>query len=112
MAKTLNTVAYNIFSLEKDVVTLRDFSGDMASLAYKRIAPKRTKDFPGMEKGEVKHVLMDPVLGTIGIVTVSTSIRAGTSTAIKTALAATIAEVVADASFTDLVQDQRLPLTV
>lgn len=110
MSKVLNTVTYDLNSQEKDVVTFRDFSANNASIAYKRSAPKRSKDFPGMEKGEVKHVLMDPILGVIGIVTVSTSIRAGTADAIKTGLASTIAAVVSDAAFTNLVLDQRLPL--
>lgn len=110
MSKTFNSVTFDLNSQEKDVVTFRDFATNAASVAYKRSAPKRTKDFPGMEKGEVKHTLLDPVLGTIGIVTVTTSIRAGTPDVIKTALAATIASIISDAAFTNLVIDQRLPL--
>lgn len=110
MSKTLNSVIFDLFSSEKDVVTFRDFSGDKKSLAYKRSAPKRTKDFPGMEKTELKLTLTDPVLGTIGIVTVSTSVRADTSDAAKTDLILSTAAAVDDASYSQLVLDQRLPL--
>lgn len=113
MSKTLNSVAYDTFSQEKDVVILRDFASNDASIAYKRTAPKRTKDFPGMEKGEVKHTLVDPANGNIiGIVTVSTSIRVGTNDAFKAKIIADTAAIVSDSGFSGLVQDQRLPLNV
>lgn len=110
MSKTLNTVIFDLFSSEKDVVTLRDFTGDRKSLTYKRSAPKRTKDFPGMEKSELKLSLIDPVLGTIGIVTLSTSVRADTADVIKTDLIQTIIAAAGDTSYPQLVLDQRLPL--
>lgn len=110
MSKTLNSTVYDIFSSEKDNVTLRDFTGNQKTLAYKRSAPKRTKDFPGMEKSELKLSLIDPVLGTIGIVTLSASVRAGTADATKTDLIQTIVAAAGEASYPQLVLDQRLPL--
>lgn len=110
MSKTLNGANFDVFATERDVVTLRDFSGDKKSIAYKRSAPKRTKDFPGMEKTELKLTLVDPVLGTIGIVTLSTSVRADTVDAVKTDLIQTITAAAVDAAYSQLVLDQRLPL--
>lgn len=112
MSKTFATVVYEIFSQEKDVVTLRDFVADKYQIAYKRLLPKRTKDFPGMEKTEQKLTLSDPVLGTIGIVTVSTSIRADQLPAVKTALLAQSLAMQGDATYTSLVMDQKLPFNV
>lgn len=109
MSKTFATIVYDTFSQEKDVVTLRDFVNDKFQAAYKRLLPKRTKDFPGMEKTELKLTQSDPVLGTIGIVTISTSIRADQPAAVKTALLAQLTAIQADAAYTALVMDQKLP---
>lgn len=109
MSKTFATVVYDVFSQEKDVVTLRDFVNDKFQIAYKRLLPKRTKDFPGMEKTEQKLTVSDPVLGVIGIVTVATSIRADQTAATKTSILAQSTAMQADAAYTSLVQDQKLP---
>lgn len=111
MSKTLNTVVFDLFSSEKDVTTFRDFTGNQKTLSYKRSAPKRTKDFPGMEKSEVKITLTDPVLGTVGIVTVNSSIRADSLDATKTDLIETIKGALDEAAYPQLVLDQRLPIT-
>jgi hypothetical protein len=112
MSKTINTTAYDTFSNEKDVAVLRDFTSNLKSLAYKRIAPKRVKDFPGMEKTELKHTLLDASGVVQGIVSISTSIRADLSAATRQDLILTARGALADTSWADLVNDQRLPLTV
>lgn len=109
MSKTLNSVPYILFSVEKDAVTFRDSAND-GGVSYKRSAPKRTKDFPGMEKSEVKHTVTDPTVGVIGILTISTSIRADATDAQKAAIVATGASLMADAAYLPLVQGQQLPL--
>lgn len=109
MGKTLNSVTYALFSLEKDAVTFRDLAND-GGVSYKRTAPKRTKDFPGMEKSEVKHTVTDPNLGVIGILTISTSIRADATNDQKAAIAATGQAAMSDGAYLPLVQSQQLPL--
>lgn len=110
MSKLFNTVTFSLFSTEKDIVTLRDFADNKKSVTYKRSAPKRVKDFPGMEKSEVKMTLTDPTLGVIGIVTVSSSIRADSLDPIRTDLILSVKDMVNEAAYSDLVTDQRLPL--
>lgn len=111
MSKVFNTQTFDIYSTEKDVVSLRDFANDKDTLAYKRLAPKRTKDSPGMAKSELKITRVDPTTGVlIGIVNVSSSIRADATAADKTALMAIITAAQADGAWTELVTDQRLPL--
>lgn len=112
MSKTINAVIFETFSNEKDIVTLRDFTDNKKILTYKRSAPKRVKDFPGMEKSEMKLTLVDPTLGTVGIITVSSSIRADALDPVKTDLILSAQGMVADASYAALVTDQRLPLAV
>jgi hypothetical protein len=113
MSKTINSQPFDIYSAVGDVVQLHDFTGKKDTLAYKRTAPKRVKDFPGMAKSELKLTRVDPATGAlVGIVTVSTSIRADASDADKTALQAIIKSAEADAAWEALVEDQRLPLVV
>lgn len=113
MSKTINAQPFDIHSTEKDVVSLKDYSGDADTLSYKRIAPKRVKDFPGMAKSELKLTRTDPVTGElVGIITVATSIRADASATTKSSMMATGKAALADSAWTDLVNDQRLPLVV
>lgn len=113
MSKTINAQPFDIHSTEKDAVSLRDYAGDKDTLAFKRTAPKRVKDFPGMAKSELKLTRVDPSTGElVGIMTVSTSVRADALAADKTAMMDLIKAAAADASWADLVTDQRLPLNV
>lgn len=111
-AKTFATLPFNTHAQERDVVVLRDYTGDKNQLTYKRTAPKRVKDFPGMEKTELKHTMTDASGNIIGIQTVSTSIIATASAADRQALLAVTAAAVADEAYVSLVNDQRLPLAV
>lgn len=111
MSKTLNSIAFDIHSQEKDAVVLKAYATDANTLSLKRIAPKRTKDFPGMEKTEVKHTLIDTATGAvIGIQTVSTSIRADSTAAVRNSIAGVTKALLDDAIYADLLLDQRLPL--
>lgn len=113
MSKTFDSKPFDLFSTEKDVVVLSDFGTNSGQISYKRTAPKRTKDFAGMEKGEVKHTLVDPTTGvTIGIVATSTSILATATDAQRTHLIAVQQAALADSAFTALAMDRRLPLAV
>lgn len=112
MTKTIALKPFDIHSLEKDVVTVRDYSGDRSSIAFKRQAPKRIKDFPGMEKSETKYTLTGIGGTLIGIVTISTSIRADADAASRTDLLVLPRAVIDDDLWTQLVTDQRLPTTV
>lgn len=112
MSKTLNSIVYDIHSTEKDVVVLRDYASDASQLSYKRTAPKRLKDFPGMEKTELKHTVTGADGSIIGIQTVTTSIRADAAEAVRSSLNATTQAALADSAYTDLVQNQRLPLSI
>lgn len=113
MSKTLNAIVFDIYAVERDVVVLKAYATDANLLSFKRTAPKRTKDFPGMEKTEVKHTLIDPATGAvIGIQTVSTSIRADATAVNREILTGVTTDALASAIYGDLVSDQRLPLTV
>jgi len=113
MSKTINAQPFDIHSTEKDAVSLRDYAGDKDTLTFKRTAPKRVKDFPGMAKSELKLTRVNPTTGElVGIITVSTSIRADAAAADKSAMQALIKSAEADAAWADLVNDQRLPLIV
>lgn len=112
MSKTFATIAFDTFSQEKDVVVLRAFATDRHQLSAKRILPKRTKDYPGAERTEMKVTLSDPTLGIVGIISVSTSIRADTAAASRDSLVAIAKDAMADPFFTSLVHDQKLPLNV
>lgn len=112
MSKTLNAIVFDIHSQEKDVVVLRDYIGDASQISYKRTAAKRVKDFPGMQKTEVKHTITAPDGNIVGIQTVTTSIRADAAAASRTLLNATTVAALQDAAYTALIQDQRLPLAV
>lgn len=112
MSKTLNSIVFNVHFAAGDAVVLRDYVNDASTLSYKRTAPKRVKDFPGMEKTEVKHTLTGADGSIIGIQTVTTSIRADALPAVRSSMIATTAAALADATYEDLVQDQRLPYSV
>lgn len=113
MSKTLNTIVFDIHAQERDVVVLKAYATDANLLSFKRTAPKRTKDFPGMEKTEIKHTLIDPLTGVvIGIQTVSTSIRADAVPASRDNLTGVTKAALADATYDALISDQRLPLSV
>lgn len=112
MSKTLNTIVFSTHSQEKDAVVLRDYVNDASQLSYKRTAPKRVKDFPGMEKTELKHTLTGADGEVIGIQTVTTSIRADAVVANRDKLRSTTAAALADTAYVDLINDQRLPLGV
>lgn len=112
MSKTINTTAYDTFSNEKDVVVLRDFTSNLKSIAFKRAAPKRVKDFPGMAKTEAKYTLLAADGSVKGIVSISSSIRADLDDAGRQDLILTSRGILADTAWSDLITDQRLPLTV
>lgn len=112
MSKTFNLHVFNVHATERDAVVLRDYVNDTSVISYKRTAPKRVKDFPGMEKTEVKHTLTGIDGSIIGIQTVSTSIRADTPSPVRSEMNATTLAAVSDATYLDLLQDQRLPLNV
>lgn len=113
MSKTLNSIVFDIHSQEKDVVVLKAYATDANTLSYKRILPKRTKDFPGMEKTEVKHTLVDPLTGaTLAIHTISTSVLATATSEQRQSSKALMAAVIADATYASLLDDQRLPLSL
>lgn len=113
MSKTINAQPFDIHSTEKDAVSLRDYTSDKDTLTYKRIAPKRVKDFAGVARSELKLTRVDPTTGElVGNITVLTNIRADASAADKTAMMAIIKSAQADAAWPDLVNDQRLPLIV
>lgn len=111
MSKTFNSIAFTLFSVEKDVVVLSDSSTNTGTVSYKRTAPKRQKDFPGMEKGEIKHTMVDPVTGAvIGIVSTSTSVLATATDAQRTSLIAVQKASLDDSAFSSLVMDRQIPL--
>lgn len=112
MSKTLNTKPFDIYSSEKDVTVLRDFTGDKDQIAYKRTAPKRVGTFPGMQKTEMKHTNLAADGSVVSIVTVTTSIRADAIDAAKDDIMLTFKAAVADGAWSTLVLDQRLPLTI
>lgn len=112
MSKTFNSVVFDIHSQEKDAVALRDYAADKSTLQFRRTPAKRVKDFPGMNKSEMKHTVTGADGSLIGIQTVSTSIIATASAADIAYINATTKAAVADDIYTNLVADQRLPLTV
>lgn len=112
MSKTFNSIVFDIFSTEKDAVVLRDFTHDKSAISYKRTAPKRVKDFPGMEKTELKHTFVGVDGNIIGIQTVTTSIRADATDADRVYLITTTASATDDSSYDELIKDQRLPLNL
>lgn len=112
MSKIFATLPFNTHAQERDVVVLRDYTGDKNQLSYKRTAPKRVKDFPGMEKTEMKHTMTDASGNIVGIQTVSTSIIATASASDRQALLAVTNAAINDEAYTSLVNDQRLPLVI
>lgn len=111
MSKTFNTKVFDVYSSEKDSVALHNFSSKTEALTYKRTAPKRVKDFPGMEKTEMKHTVTDAAGVVLGIVTVSTSIKADVVASVRDTIIGTVKAAMADASWDSLYRDQRLPLS-
>ena len=112
MSKTFANLPFNTHAQERDVVVLRDYTGDKNQISFKRTAPRRLKDFPGMEKTELKHTMTDSSGNIIGIQTVSTSIVANASVVDRQALLAVTTAAMSDEVYTSLVNDQRLPLAV
>lgn len=112
MSKTLNTIVFDIHSTEKDAVALRDYATDRHTLLFRRTAAKRTKDFVGMNKTAMKHTLVGADGSLIGIQEVTTSVRADALPADITALNTVTAAATADAIYTNLIVDQRLPLSI
>jgi hypothetical protein len=113
MSKTINAQPFDIHSTQGDVVQLRDYTGDKDTLSYKRTAPKRVKDFPGMAKSELKLTRIDPATGElVGIITVATSIRADSIATDRSQMMTLAKAATVDAAWADLVNDQRLPLNV
>ena len=112
MSKTFANLPFNTHAQERDVVVLRDYTGDQNQISYKRTAPRRLKDFPGMEKTELKHTMTDSSGNIIGIQTVSTSIVANAPVVVRQALLAVTTAAMSDEAYTSLVNDQRLPLAV
>lgn len=110
MTIILDSTSYALFSVERDVVTFSD-PASTGPLTFKRAAPKRTKDFAGMEKGEIKLTLVNPLTGaTIGIASINTSILATAADVDRTHLIQMVRDAAAHASFTNLVNDRVLPL--
>lgn len=112
MSKIIATKPYDIHSTEKDVVVLKDYTGDNSTIAFKRSAPKRVKDFPGMAKSETKYTLLDVTGGLIGLVSISTSVRADSTPVQRTDIMTCTKAVLADDIWLNLVTDQRLPFSV
>lgn len=112
MSKVFATLPFNTHAQERDAVVLRDYTGDRNQISYKRTAPKRLKDFPGMEKTEIKHTMTDASGNIVGIQTVSTSIIATANQTDRQALLAVTNAAINDEAYTSLVYDQRLPLAI
>lgn len=113
MTITVNAIPFDLSTIEKDSVTLRDFTGeaiDDSTLSFKRVAPKPTKDFVGMEKGEAKLTVRDAQGKVSAIYILSTSIRADQTEASKLAGLTTLVAVGGHAATQNLVKEQRLPL--
>jgi hypothetical protein len=110
MSKTLNAIVFDIHSTEKDAVALRAYATDANTLLFRRTAAKRTKDFVGMRKSEMKHTVTGADGSIIGIQTVATSIRADADPAIVNAMNATTKAAMGDAAYDNLILDERLPL--
>lgn len=109
MSKTYATRVFDNFSIEKDAIALRDFTNNDLTLINRRTLPKRSGTFPGMEKAEVKLTMIDTATGEpIGIVTLSSSIKVGTSDASRDLLRDIVVEVASSADYTNLLNDQRL----
>lgn len=114
MTITANAIPFDLHTVDRDQVILRDFTGesiDDAVLQYKRIGAKPTKDFVGMEKGEVKLSVFDGVGKLAGIYVINTSIRADQTEASRAAHMATLTALSSHASTLALVKEQRLPLS-
>lgn len=112
MSKTFNLLPFDIHSQEKDAVVLRDYTNDNTQISFKRTAPKRVKEFAGMEKTEVKQLVTAPDGSILAIQTVSTSIYATAPASVRSSLNATTVAVLNDQVYTDLISDQRLPLSI
>lgn len=113
MTITVNAKPFDLHSVERDQVILRDYTGestDDAKLSYKRAAARPTKDFVGMEKGEVKLTVLDSVGKLAGIYTISTSVRADQLEADRAGNLATLAALAGHVSVINLVKEQKLPL--
>lgn len=112
MTITVNTKPFDIFSQEKDIVQFRDFTGesvDDARLQFKRVEAHPTKDFVGMEKGEVKMSVFDAAGKLSGVYTISTSVRADVLEADRATNMATLAALAGHAAVLSLVKEGRLP---
>lgn len=112
MTITVNAIPFDIHSQEKDVMIFRDFSGesiDDKRLQFKRIEAHPTKDFVGMEKGEVKMSVFDTAGKLSGVYTISTSVRADVLEADRVANMTTVAAIASHAATVSLVKEGRLP---
>lgn len=111
MTKTIATIPFDIYSVEPNTVTLRDFSSDKFSLLYRRTAPVRQKDFPGVKRTEVKLSMVDPTTGVlIGTINLSSSIRADALAADISTMKTIMVGAVGDDAYMPLLLDLRLPL--
>lgn len=112
-ALTLNTVAYNKHSQSGDVVVLKDYVSDKKVATFRRTAPVRVKDFPGMEKTFVKLSVTDDEGKLLGVLDVQTSVLVGSSAAAtKTTITGFLDALASATEFTDLVTDQKLPYAI
>lgn len=113
MSKMLNSQPFDMHSQLADAVVLHDYTSKVDTLTYKRQAAKRVKDYPGVERTEVKLQRIDPLTGeVIGTVIAQTAIKAGTPDSVRDSLMATLKAAEADSSWADLVHVQKLPGTV
>ncbi len=114
MSITLNSRPFDVHSTTVDGVVLKDYTNDATSqalLSFKRTAPKRVKEFPGMKRSEVKYSVTALNGDILGILTISSSIRADVDAAVVTDLLAVGNAAYEHAAHSNLVNDQRLPLT-
>lgn len=109
MSKTLNSVVFDIHSQEKDAIALRDYATDTSTLLLRRTAAKRTKDFPGMRKSEMKHTMVGADGAIIGIQMVTTSILATATATQVNYLNGVTKAAMADPIYDDLIVDERIP---
>lgn len=78
------TITATMFGQESNGVSLKVINGgNHEGVLFKRTLPTRTKDFPGMEKGQIKLTTYTPTGEVQGIYTINSSVRADATAAQK-----------------------------
>lgn len=101
------------FSIDADVATFKEVGAAArpAVLSVKRVQPKATKTFPGVERGEIKLTEYVTV-GTVEypvIMTITTSIPVPITSAQRSAQATRLALIAGTTVLSDLASDQTIP---